>query len=178
MMQWAMQYINPDLVSAVKTRLYGATMNAVFAPTGTPGTPGSPVQPGIPTSGTSGSSTGHAGPTPGYTGSPGIGSQAGSLGIEGVIAAGAVSVVAGATSAVTGAGPLLLRSTCRGVCRATGAVTGAGQGPGASGRVYEVSKAGGMPGTSSGLPVYAVAGVVILVALVGVGYLIAGRGKI
>jgi len=154
MMQWAMQYINPDLVSAVKTRLYGATMNAVFAPTGTPGTPGSPVQPGIPTSGTSGSSTGHAGPTPGYTGSPGIGSQAGSLGIEGVIAAG--GVVAGAT----------------------GAVTGAGQGPGASGRVYEVSKAGGMPGTSSGLPVYAVAGVVILVALVGVGYLIAGRGKI
>ncbi|MGD9627069.1 MAG: cobaltochelatase subunit CobN [Methanobacteriales archaeon] len=148
MMQWTMQYINPDLVSAVKTRLYGATMNAAFASTGTPGAPGSPGQPGIPTPGTSGSSTGHAGPTPGYTGSPGIGSQAGSPGVEGVVAAGGA------------------------------AAAGAGQGPGASARVYEVSKAGGVSGTSSGLPVYAVAGIIILVSLVGAGYFLAGRKSI
>ncbi|HIH61607.1 MAG TPA: DUF3344 domain-containing protein [Methanobacteriales archaeon] len=148
MIQWAMGYVNPNLLSRVKTKLYGATMNAAFAPTGTPGVPGSPGQPGIPTPGTSGSSTGHAGPTPGYTGSPGIGSQAGSPGTGGVVAAGAA------------------------------AAAGAGQGPGASGRVYEVSRTGGVPGTSSGLPVYAVAGVITLVALVGVGYFLGGRGKI
>jgi len=154
MIQWAMGYVNPNLLSGVKTKLYGATQNSAFAPTGTPGAPGSPGQPGIPTPGTSGSSTGHAGPTPGYTGSPGIGSQAGSPGIEGVVAAGGAAA------------------------GATGAVTGAGQGPGASGRVYEVSRTGGVPGTSSGLPVYAVAGVITLVALVGVGYFLGGRGKV
>ncbi|MGE4395341.1 MAG: cobaltochelatase subunit CobN [Methanobacteriales archaeon] len=148
MIQWAMGYVNPNLLSGVKTKLYGATQNSAFAPTGTPGAPGSPGQPGTP------GSTGQAGPTPGYTGGPGIGSQAGSPGIEGVVAAGGAAA------------------------GATGAVTGAGQGPGASGRVYEVSKAGGMPGASSGLPVYAVAGVIVLVVLVGVGYFLAGRGKI
>ncbi|MBC7118883.1 MAG: cobaltochelatase subunit CobN [Methanobacteriaceae archaeon] len=143
MIQWAMGYVNPDLLSGVKAKLYGATQNSAFAPTGAPGTPG---QPGTSTLGAPGSSTGQAGPTPGYTGSPGIGTQAGSPGTEGVVAAGA-----------------------------TGAAAGAGQGPGVAGRVYEVSKAGGMPGASSGLPIYAVAGIVALVALVGVGYFLAGR---
>jgi len=52
----------------------------------------------------------------------------------------------------------------------------ASAGPGAS-RVYEVSKAGEAPKTSSGPLIYAVTGIIILVALVGAGYLLAGRGK-
>ena len=99
----------------------------------TPGTPGSPGQPGTP---------GQSGPTPGYTGSPVIGSQAGSPGMVGAVAAGA-----------------------------------AGARPGASG-VYEVSKLRGAPGASSGLLTYAVAGIIGMVALVGAGYFLAGRGKI
>ncbi|MEM4525551.1 MAG: cobaltochelatase subunit CobN, partial [Methanothermobacter sp.] len=150
MIRWAMQYVNPKLLSGVKARIYSATQNAAFAPTGSSsiGTPGSPgdtgVSPGYTGSpgsssiGTSGS-PGDTGVSPGYTGSPG---QAYDQGLSGVAAA------------------------------------GAGQGPGLSGGVYEVSKIGGTSGASAGLPVYAIAGIMVLVVLVGVGYFLGARGKL
>ncbi|MDI9624493.1 MAG: cobaltochelatase subunit CobN [Methanothermobacter sp.] len=147
MMQWAMQYINPNLLEAVKARLYGATMNGAFAPTGSPGIPSQPGTPGVPGQPGSPGSVGHVGgPTPGYIGSPGTGSQAsaGSMG---------------------------------GIVGAAGAIAGSDAGPG-TGKVYEVSKSSGTAGTPRGLPVYAIVGVIILVALVGAGYFLAGPGKI
>lgn len=143
MMQWTMQYINPNLVNAIKAKIYGATKNSAFAPAGTPGVPGQPGTPGAP------SVPGQPGPTPGYTGTPGTGTQGTS--------AGSMGAMAGVTGAV-------------------GAAAGAagGTGPG-TGKVYEVSKPGGTSTAAGGLPVYAVVGVIILVALVGAGYLLAGR---
>lgn len=60
-----------------------------------------------------------------------------------------------------------------GMVRAT-ATGAASAGPG---KVYEVSKAGGAPKASSGPLIYTIARIMILVALVGAGYFLAGRGK-
>lgn len=135
-----MQYVNPNLLTGVKARIYGATQNSAFASSGSPGQPGTPGAPSVP---------GQPGPTPGYTGTPGTGTQGTS--------AGSMGAMAGVTGAV-------------------GAAAGAagGTGPG-TGKVYEVSKPGGTSTAAGGLPVYAVVGVIILVALVGAGYLLAGR---
>ncbi|HOK72487.1 MAG TPA: cobaltochelatase subunit CobN [Methanothermobacter sp.] len=132
MIQWAMGYVNPNLLNAVKSRIYGATGNGIFAPTGSPGQPGAP------------------GTSPGYSGNQGeIGGQAGAG--------------SGASAGVSGA---------------SGSGSGVGQGSGAPGGVYEVSRVGGVSGASSGLPVHALAGIIFLVVLVGVGYFLGGRGKI
>lgn len=144
MMQWAMGYVNPNLLAAVKARLYGATKNSAFAPAGTPGVPGAP---GVPSAPGTGSQPGAPGSTPGYTGTPGTGSQPGAGGAAGTVG------VAGVAAA------------------------GAGQ-KGGAGKVYEVSKAGGMTGGAGNFPIYAVAGIITLVALVGAGYFLAGRKRI
>jgi len=137
MIQWAMQYVNPNLLSGVKAEIYGATQNSAFASSGSPGQPGT---------------SGQSGTGPGYTGSR------------------------GQTGGQVGAGP----GSSGGASSAQGAAAsaGAGKGPGSSGGVYEVSKVGGLFGASAGLPVYAVAGIIVLVILVGVGYFLGGRGKI
>ena len=131
MMQWAMGYVDPNLLGQVKAKIYGATKNAAFAP-GQPGVPGAPGQTG-----------------PGYTGSQGHGVSPGYTGGQG--RAGGQT---GSEAGVAAAG---------------------GAGPGSSGRAYEVSKVGGMSGASAGMPIYAVLGVIVLVALVGAGYFLRGK---
>ena len=136
MIQWAMGYVNPNLLSQVKAKIYGATQNSAFAPTGSPGIPGQPGVPGTPGQPSPGTAS-QPGVSPGYTGGQGrAGGQTGSE--AGVAAAG-------------------------------------GAGPGSSGRAYEVSKVGGMSGASAGMPIYAVLGVIVLVALVGAGYFLRGK---
>ena len=95
-------------------------------------------------------------PTPGIPGSstgqagptPGY---TGSQGMGGVVTAGTVGAAAGAATAA-----------------------GAGEGSGAAGKVYEVTR-GDQAGAGTGLPVYAIGGIIILVTLVGAGYFLAGR---
>ncbi|BDH79645.1 MAG TPA: DUF3344 domain-containing protein [Methanothermobacter sp.] len=90
MIQWAMGYVNPNLLSQVKAKIYGATQNSAFAPTGSPGIPGQPGVPGTPGQPSPGTAS-QPGVSPGYTGGQGraggqTGSGAGSA--QGVAAAG------------------------------------------------------------------------------------------
>ncbi|MDI9614329.1 cobaltochelatase subunit CobN [Methanothermobacter sp.] len=65
MVTWTLQYVDPDLMEAVKNRLYAATKSSAFAPSSDGSTPDVPSTPGnsgdaTSGSGTSGSSAGRA----------------------------------------------------------------------------------------------------------------------
>ncbi|WP_255772533.1 cobaltochelatase subunit CobN [Methanothermobacter sp. K4] len=138
MMEWAMQYLNPDLLARVKSRLYAATMNAAFAPAENPSgggehgsTPGS--NPQTDNSGSSVSENSVTQPEgPGAHGESqdaGSGSDESSPGSEG------------------------------------------------SGKSYEIHERGTRSYQATGLPLYAILGVLVLVALVGAGYFMGLRRK-
>ncbi|AAB84857.1 magnesium chelatase subunit [Methanothermobacter thermautotrophicus str. Delta H] len=136
MMQWTMQYLNPDLLSRVREKLYAATRSSAFAPASDGGsTPGVPSNPGTVTPGTS---ENHDGGSAHSTGS----------------SRRATSPETETESSDTSPGE-----------------TGTGS-------AYEVTEKGGTVQAKTGLPVAAILGVVVLVALVGVGYFIGGKGRI
>ena len=120
--------------------------------TGSPGQPGMPGQLGVGFSGRSGvagqSGAGSSGVGPGYTGSQGR---------------------AGGSSGASGSSP--------------GTAAGANQGPGSgssagkTGKVFEVA-ASPSGGSRSQMPFYALAGIIAIVALIGIGYFLGGRGKL
>ena len=132
MMEWAMQYVNPDLLAKVKSKIYEATGAAAFAPSENP------------------NQGGESGSTPG--GQPHDGSSGTSGGSEGVSAA---SPGTQSSSQNVGAG------------------SESSQGAGKS---YEVTASGSSGSSDTGMPVYAILGVIALVALVGVGYFM-GPGR-
>ncbi|MDI9614319.1 MAG: cobaltochelatase subunit CobN [Methanothermobacter sp.] len=135
MMEWAMQYLNPDLLARVKEKLYAATKSSAFAPAGgsNPDVLSTP-NPGEPDTGSS-----SAGRTPSSDRPDARPSDA-----------------AGVDSEVTSASQ---------------------ESPGAeAGKAYEVSRATASQSSSTGMPVYAIIGVIALVALVGVGYFL-GTGR-
>ncbi|MDI9617662.1 cobaltochelatase subunit CobN [Methanothermobacter sp.] len=132
MMEWAMQYLNPDLLARVKEKLYVATGSSAFAPAGgsTPDIPSTPNQ------GDSGGGSTSAGRNPSPGRGAGISNDAGT----------SVSEVKSAQeSPAAGAG-----------------------------KAYEVSRASSSQGSSTGMPIYAIIGVIALVALAGVGYFMGG----
>ncbi|WP_424730637.1 cobaltochelatase subunit CobN [Methanothermobacter sp.] len=134
MMEWAMQYLNPDLLARVKEKLYAATKSSAFAPSGG----SSPDVPSTPNPGEPGTGSTSAGRSPSSDGSDGRSGDAGTAGSE---------------------------------------VKSAQESPGTdAGKAYEVSRATASQGSSTGMPVYAIIGVIALVALVGVGYFL-GTGR-
>ncbi|MGB9838833.1 cobaltochelatase subunit CobN [Methanothermobacter sp.] len=142
MMQWVMQYVNPDLLSRVKEKLYAATKSAAFAPAENP------------------NQGGESGSTPGSA--PGSQPQGGSTGSE-------VSGRSGGSSGASTAGPGTHGSSQNTPAESAASSQGAG-------KSYEVTKAGSSGASSTGMPVYAIIGVIALVALVGVGYFL-GPGR-
>jgi cobaltochelatase CobN len=135
MMEWAMQYLNPDLLSRVREKLYAATKSSAFAPSSAGSTPTVPSNPGTVTPGTS---ENHDGRSAQSTGSS-----------RGVTPRGTETESSDTSPGETGAGS-----------------------------AYEVTEKGGTVQAKTGLPVAAILGVVVLVALVGVGYFIGGKGRI
>ncbi|WP_242451267.1 cobaltochelatase subunit CobN [Methanothermobacter sp. THM-2] len=129
MMQWAMQYVNPDLLSRVKEKLYAATKSAAFTPSSDGGsTPTVPSNPGNPQS-------------PG-TSSDDMGSQQ-----QRGSHSSAVSTLTPGMEAATYSKP--------------------GE---TSAKAYEVSRASDSVNLRTGIPVYAIVGIVAIVALLGLGY--------
>ncbi|WP_432704105.1 cobaltochelatase subunit CobN [Methanothermobacter thermautotrophicus] len=128
MMEWAMQYLNPDLLSRVREKLYAATKSSAFAPSSDGGsTPTAPSNPGQPQA-------------------PGTSADNGEPHHE-----------ESQDSDVSTSAP--------GVEAATHSSAGENQG-----KAYEVSSASGSANPETGLPVYAIVGIVAIVGLLGLGY--------
>jgi len=123
-----MQYMNPDLLSRVREKLYAATKSSAFAPSSDGGsTPTAPSNPGQPQA-------------------PGTSADNGEPHHE-----------ESQDSDVSTSAP--------GVEAATHSSAGENQG-----KAYEVSSASGSANPETGLPVYAIVGIVAIVGLLGLGY--------
>lgn len=167
MMKWATQFINPNMLSQFYSQVYQATQNPIFAPQ-TPTNPTNPTNPStdssfqtrvdmtVPpvqaeqtqTQQTTAQQQTDNPEQPSTSQQPGSSQQSGTTGLN------------------TGAG----QSTAIGAAQQSSGQTGAGQQTTAGANAHEISTVDQSTSPQSGMPIWALGGVILLLILIAAGY--------